>query len=86
MPEILASVSYWPEDAILLLHSRSQDEAVRYRRQVSHLENPERVFWSLEPLSEDLLNSLVSYCDGCFALYRGHPNNELMGTSSGKLM
>jgi glycosyltransferase involved in cell wall biosynthesis len=86
VPEILASVSYWPDDAILLLHSRSQDEAVRYRRQVSHLENPERVFWSLEPLSEDLLNSLVSYCDGCFALYRGHPNNELMGTSSGKLM
>jgi hypothetical protein len=86
IPEILASVSYWPEDAILLLHSRSLGEAANYRQQVSHLDNPDRVFWSLEPLSEDLLNSLINYCDGCFALYRSLSNLELVGTSSGKLM
>jgi hypothetical protein len=88
VPEILGSVSYWPEDAVLLLHnSRSGDELVRYRKQLSHLENAERVFWSSELLPEDKLNSLISSCSGSFALYRNAgPNMELIGTSSGKLM
>jgi len=87
VPEILTSVSYWPADAVLLLHSRHRGELTRYRQQLSHLDNPKRVFWSLEPLSEDSLNSLISYCTGSFALYRNTGvNNEMMGTSSGKLM
>jgi hypothetical protein len=88
VPEILGSVSYWPDDAVLLLHnSRSRDELVRYRKQLSHLDNPERVFWSSELLPEDKLNSLISSCSGSFALYRNFgPNMEQIGTSSGKLM
>jgi hypothetical protein len=88
VPEILASVSYWPDDAVLLLHnSRTRDELVRYRKWVSHLDNPERVFWSSDRLLEDKLNSLISACTGSFALYRNDgPNTEQVGTSSGKLM
>jgi glycosyltransferase involved in cell wall biosynthesis len=88
VPEILASVSYWPKDAVLLLHnSRAGDEFVRYRKWVSHLDNPERVFWSSSRLPEDKLNSLISSCSGSFALYRNDgPNTEQVGTSSGKLM
>jgi glycosyltransferase involved in cell wall biosynthesis len=88
VPEILGTVSYWPEDAVLLLHnSRTRDELVRYRKQLSHLENPERVFWSSDLLPEDMLNSLIGSCSGSFALYRNVGLNiELIGTSSGKLM
>jgi hypothetical protein len=88
VPEILGSVSYWPEDAVLLLHnSRSRDEVLHYRQSISHLDNPGRVFWSYDLLSEDKLNSLVSCCTGSFALYRNAgPNLEYTGTSSGKLM
>ena len=88
VPEILASVNYWPPDAVALLHhSRGRDELTRYRRQLSHLDNPERVFWSYDLLSENIVNSLVSYCTGSFALYRNFgPNFEQIGKSSGKLM
>jgi hypothetical protein len=88
VPEILASVSYWPADAVLLIHnSRTRNELVRYRQELSHLDNPERVFWSSDLLSESMVNSLISYCSGSFALYRNcGPNFEQIGTSSGKLM
>jgi hypothetical protein len=89
VPEILCSVAYWPDDAVLLLHSRTKGEAARYRRELSHLELPQRVFWSTEPFSEDekRFHSLVGYCTGNFALYRNYgPIFESIGTASGKLM
>jgi glycosyltransferase involved in cell wall biosynthesis len=88
VPEILGSVSYWPKDAVLLLHSsRSQDAISSYRREISHLDNPGRVFWSSGLLTEDKINSLVGSCNGSFALYRNDgTNTEYIGTSSGKLM
>jgi len=89
VPEILASVNYWPEEAVLVLHNSrtDRDELVRYRKQISHLDNLERVFWSFDILPEDMLNSLISSCSGSFALYRNwNLNMELVGTSSGKLM
>jgi hypothetical protein len=88
VPEILASISYWPAEAVLLLHnSRTRDEMAHYRQQLSHLENPERVFWSSDLLSQAMVNSLISYASGSFALYRNFgPNFVQIGTSSGKLM
>jgi hypothetical protein len=86
-PEILASTAYWPSDAVLLLHSRSPEQEGSYRQQISHLHVPGRVFWTSGPLSDKLLNSLVGYCNGSFALYRNvGPNFLLIGASSGKLM
>jgi hypothetical protein len=86
VPELLGSVSYWPSDAVVLLHnSRGRDE--RYRQQLSHLDDPARVFWSYDKLPDKSINSLVSHCTGSFALYRNFgPNFEQIGTSSGKLM
>lgn len=87
IPELLTSVAYWPQDAALLLHNKSRVGLIRYRKELSHLDNPKTVFWNSEPLSEEMLHSLISYCTGSFALYRNRgPNLELVGTSSGKLM
>jgi hypothetical protein len=87
LPEIMTSVRYWPEDAVLLLHSRTTGEQMRTRQELSHLDFPGRVYWSSTPLSEAMLNSLTAYCHGTFALYRNlGPNIVYIGTSSGKLM
>jgi glycosyltransferase involved in cell wall biosynthesis len=87
VPEILSSVVYWPEDAVLLLHSRAPEQESGYRQHMAHLHVPGRVFWTSAALSDKLLNSLVVHCSGCFALYRNMgPNFLLTGTSSGRLM
>jgi hypothetical protein len=85
IPELLCSTVHWPSDSVLLLHSR--DKEGTYRRHLSHLDVPGRVFWTSAPLSDKLLNSLVAHCTGSFALYRNlGPNDLLIGTSSGKIM
>ena len=87
VPEILSSIVHWPSDSVLLLHSRTPEQADGYRQQLSHLHVPDKVFWTSAPLSDKLLNSLVAHCNGSFALYRNMgPNILLTGTSSGKLM
>jgi glycosyltransferase involved in cell wall biosynthesis len=87
IPELLCSTVYWPSEAVLLLHSRTPDKESTYRRQLSHLDLPGRVFWTSAPLSDKLLNSLVAHCTGSVALYRNlSPNDLLIGTSSGKIM
>jgi len=86
-PELLSSLAYWPEKAVLILHSAYKQKVEKYRQQLSHLEVPGRVIWSYEPMPESHLNSLVAYCAGNFALYRnfGRPI-EYLGLSSGKLL
>ena len=69
------------------MHCKTSVGLTRYRTEVSHLDDRAKIFWSSEPLSQDLLHSLIGYCNGSFALYRNTgPNAELVGTSSGKLM
>ena len=88
VPEIMSSVPYWPHDTVLLLHGGSDKlQSARYRKELSHLEIPNKIFWSSEPLTEDMLHSLIRHCDGSFGLYRNDgPNTELVGTSAGKVM
>lgn len=86
IPEILSSVPLWPENVGIIMHTRKSN-IQSYLRGITHLEIPEKVFWSTDPLPEDNLNSLVSYCTASFALYRNTgPNIEHIGFSSGKLM
>lgn len=86
VPEILCTVPLWPKKTTLILHSR-QAYISKYRRELSHLERVGQIVWSELPFPEDELNSLISYCHGCFALYRNTgPNIEYIGLSSGKLM
>jgi hypothetical protein len=83
---LLCTLPYWPENAVLILHSRSTDIG-DYKKQLSHLDFPGRLVWSSEPLMEQQLNSLLSYAAGSFGLYRNSgPNIEYIGKSSGKLM
>lgn len=87
VPEVLATLPNWPEDVVLLLHSRSSNENEQYRRSMAHLDTPGRVYWSDEPLSEDDLHSLISASLASLGLYRvSSVNIELMGYSSGKIM
>ncbi len=87
VPEVLATVPSWPEDVVLLLHSRSSDENKRYRRSMAHLDTPGRVYWSDKPLPEDELHSLIAASLACLGLYRvTSVNIELIGYSSGKIM
>jgi glycosyltransferase involved in cell wall biosynthesis len=87
IPEMLCTLPHWPEESVLLVHSRSSQCLDDYRQQLSHLNIPGRVFWSCEPMTSNDLNSLVGFCAGSFALYRNTGSNiEYMGTSSGKLM
>jgi glycosyltransferase involved in cell wall biosynthesis len=87
VPEILISLPQWSSDAVLVLHSRDRNAGEAYRKQLSHIDVPGRVFWNFEPLKEDRLNSLVAYCSGNFGLYRNLGTNiEHMGFSSGKIM
>lgn len=87
VPELLSTVPDWSEPAVLVVHSRSQREIQKFRQQYSHLEVENRIFWSSQPLSQEYLNSLVSYCECNFALYcNTGPHIEYVGFSSGKLM
>ena len=87
VPELLATVPDWPEPSVLVVHSRSEREIEAFRKQYAHLDVEHRVFWSSAPLPQDELNSLVSYCEGNFALYYNTgPHIEYIGFSSGKLM
>ncbi|MFM6580775.1 MAG: glycosyltransferase [Dolichospermum sp.] len=87
IPEIMTTVPCWNEKTCLIIHTRSSENILKYRQQLSHLDVEGRIFWSLEPMSDTMLNSLVAYCAGNFALYRNlGPNIEYIGFSSGKLM
>jgi len=87
IPEILSTLPYWDEKAVLILHSRSRKSMEKYRKELSHLEVPGKVIWTHESMPNSQINSLVSYCAGNFALYRNTgPNFEYVGFSSGKLM
>lgn len=87
VPEVLATVPSWPQEVVLLLHSRSSSENRQYRRTLSHLDTPGRVYWSDEPLPEDELHSLIAASLACLGLYRvSSVNVELIGYSSGKIM
>lgn len=87
VPEVLATVPYWPQDVVLVLHSRGGEAGDRYRRQLGHLGIEGRVFWSTEPLSEPALHSLLAASLASLGLYRNSgPNIDLIGYSSGKIM
>jgi hypothetical protein len=85
LSQLLSTVPYWPARSVMIVHSRSADP--EYRTHFTYLDGTNRVFWSLHPMAEPLLNSLTGYCTGTFGLYLNQgPNTETMGYSSGKLM
>jgi glycosyltransferase involved in cell wall biosynthesis len=86
IPELLTTMNQWPGKSSLLIHSRGSEEAEAYRRSLGHLEHA-RAFWSVTPMNEADLNTLVASVNCTVALYRNlGPNITLMGMSSGKIM
>lgn len=87
VPELMMSVSAWPENTALVLHGRNKSNIEKMQRYYGHLNLPGKIFWNTDSLSEEMLNSLVSYSKINFGLYRNRDSNlESIGFSSGKIM
>jgi glycosyltransferase involved in cell wall biosynthesis len=85
--QLIANVPQWIEPSVLIVNGRSERDINAFRKQYPDRLECDRVFWNNTPLAIGLLNSLVSYCEGNFALYQNTGSNiEYMGFSSGKLM
>jgi len=85
--QLIASVPQWVEPAVLIVNGRSERDTNAFRQQYPDRLDRNRVIWNHQPLAIELLNSLVAYCEGNFALYQNTGSNiEYVGFSSGKLM
>ncbi len=86
VPEILASVPYWPEQTVMIINGRTP-VGHSYKQELGHLLVKDRVFWTEQPLRESELNSLVRSSAASFALYRDLGENiRTIGWSAGKLL
>jgi glycosyltransferase involved in cell wall biosynthesis len=85
IPELLATVPYWPDNTIALFQSRSPNS--NFMSQFGHLMFRDRVVLLDSPLPQADLLELVRSSTACFALYRPvNENLKLIGLSSGKLV
>ncbi|MBI4929794.1 MAG: hypothetical protein HY841_03455 [Bacteroidetes bacterium] len=85
--ELMTSVISWPENTALVLNDRNKSNLERMKKIYEPLNRQDRIFWNADSLSDEMLNSLVSYCKLNFGLYRNtSPNIEYIGFSSGKIM
>jgi glycosyltransferase involved in cell wall biosynthesis len=94
--EIVSSANNWPEEYVLVMHSRQRSYGYgsKYVDSVAGKATPERVIISFDAVSSDRYRSLVDSADVGIAFYSPYrpwspsvPNKnlELMGLSSGKL-
>ena len=94
--EIVSSANDWPEEYVLVMHSRQRSYGYgsEYVDSVAGKANPERVIISFDAVSSDQYRNLVNSADIGLAFYNPYvpwspsmPNKnlELMGLSSGKL-
>lgn len=87
VPELMTTVSLWPEHTVLVLNERNRKRLEVARKNFAHLHNEGRIIWNPVSLSEEELHSLIASSALNFALYRNSgPNIEYAGFSSGKLM
>lgn len=94
--EMVASANHWPEEYVLVMHSRQRSYRYgsEYVDSVVGEANPGRVIISFDAVFSDRYRSLVDSADVGLAFYnpylprapsRPNKNLELMGLSSGKL-
>jgi glycosyltransferase involved in cell wall biosynthesis len=90
--EIVRSVGYWPEDWILVVHSRSNAESSELVERLRELAVPGRVFFSLQPVTTQEYDMLVDGADIGIAFYVSTgdstytgQNVQSLGLSSGKI-
>jgi glycosyltransferase involved in cell wall biosynthesis len=89
--EIVESVKTWPDDYILVMHTK-QKLSVQDMKSFRSKVNPGKVFISTESVSADRYFDLLDSADVAIAFYRPemkglpyHRNVAIMGLSSGKI-
>ena len=89
---IMASVPAWPDEWVLVIHTRYDAESSSYVDRLRAGANPDRVFFSLKPVPREALDDLVDGADAGLAFYVPTPesaytqsNIQTIGLSSGKL-
>ena len=90
--EIVKSVKSWPEDWVLVLHTRYQAHSSNDVEELRELAVPGRVVFSLKPVSRQEYDMLIDGADIGIAFYvpqAGSPYTQLniqtIGLSSGKI-
>lgn len=90
--EIVSSVKSWPENWILVVHTRYDTEMRKSINELRQQAIPERVFFSLSPIKRQEYQVLVDGADIGIAFYipgSDHPYNntniKVLGLSSGKI-
>jgi len=93
LEEIIASVSQWPEDWIFVTHGWHGGESKRRIENLSKMADPDRVFFSANPVPRGEIQKMVNGADIGIALY--FPTNQIntwentnikfLGFSSGKI-
>jgi glycosyltransferase involved in cell wall biosynthesis len=89
---VVASASTWPDDWVLVVHTRYDASSSEYVQALRTRAAPGRVFWSLKPVSSEAYGALVDGADAALALYLRSEesvltgqNVQTIGLSSGKL-
>jgi hypothetical protein len=89
---ILASVPTWPDEWVLVVHTRYDAESSSYVDHLRARADPRRVFFSLKPVPREMLDELVDGADVGLAFYvptaesaYTQTNIQTIGLSSGKL-
>jgi glycosyltransferase involved in cell wall biosynthesis len=90
--QIVQSVGSWPENWVLVVHSRANAESSDLVKRLRELAVPGRVFFSLRPVARQEYNVLVDGADIGIAFYlsTGYTkftgqNIQALGLSSGKI-
>ena len=90
--EVVASAPSWPEDWVLVIHTRFHARQSQYIQDLQRQAEPGKVFFSLHPVSRKEYDDLVDSADIGIAFYVPLPgstytqeNLRSMGLSSGKI-
>lgn len=90
--DIVASVTSWPEDWVLVVHTRSDAKQSREIEELRHRADSERIFFSVHPVPRAEYDDLIDSADIGIAFYVLMPgsastqeNIRSIGLSSGKV-
>jgi glycosyltransferase involved in cell wall biosynthesis len=91
LENIVESIHGWPDDWVLIIHSRSESGSHVIIQSLKQKADPKRVFFSLQPVPRDSYDELIDSADIVVAFYVTIPgdvyaqkNLTTIGLSSGK--
>jgi glycosyltransferase involved in cell wall biosynthesis len=91
LENIVESSFNWPNDWVLIIHSRSESSQNELTQALKQKADPERVFFSMQPVPRESFDELIDSADIVIAIYITIPgdtyaqkNLTTIGLSSGK--